>query len=189
MNLTTKPVQLTVPVGHDHVDCTGKALKERVALVPILRSGLGMIDSMMELLPNAGVHHIGMYRKGTMPVQYYNRLPKKCESDVAFILDPIIATSSTVMSVISILKKWGVPKIHVISVVGSESGVKTISETHPDVQITVGTIDTELSEDGVLIPGIGDAGDRLFGTPMIDDDEALLHPSKRRKTSMDETFH
>ena len=101
--LSTKPVALTVPVGRDHVDCIGKKLADRVALVPILRSGLGMIDSMLELLPDAGVHHIGMYRKGTMPVQYYNRLPRKCESDVAYILDPIIATASTIMSVISIL--------------------------------------------------------------------------------------
>lgn len=146
-----------------------------------------MTDPMLELLPNAGVHHIGMYRKGTMPVQYYNRLPRKCESDVAYVLDPIIATASTVLSVISILKKWGVPKIHVVSVIGSSSGIKTIAQTHPDVQITVGTVDTELTEEGTLLPGIGDAGDRLFGTPMIDDDEALLHPSKRRKTSMDES--
>lgn len=185
-SLTTKPVALTVPVGHEHIDCTGKALADRVALVPILRSGLGMTDSMLELLPNAGVHHIGMYKKGTMPVQYYNRLPKKCEADVAFVLDPIIATASTVLSVVSILKRWGVSKIHVISVIGSESGVKTIAQTHPDVQITCGTIDKELTEDGALLPGLGDAGDRLFGTPMIDDEEALLHPSKRRKTSIDE---
>jgi uracil phosphoribosyltransferase len=185
--LSTKPVALTVPVGHDHVDCIGKKLADRVALVPILRSGLGMIDSMLELLPDAGVHHIGMYRKGTMPVQYYNRLPRKCESDVAYILDPMIATASTIMSVISILKKWGVPKIHVVSVVASETGIKAISKTHPDVEITVATVDKELTEDGILLPGLGDAGDRLFGTPMIDDDEALLHPSKRRKTSMDES--
>ena len=104
-NLTTKPVALTVPVGHDHVDCTGNKIAERVAMIPILRSGLGMIDSMLELIPKAGVHHIGMYKKGTMPVQYYNRLPKKCESDIAYILDPVIATAKTVMSVISILKK------------------------------------------------------------------------------------
>jgi uracil phosphoribosyltransferase len=103
--LTTKSVALTVPVGKDHVDHTGQTLAEKVALVPILRSGLGMVDSMLELVPNAAVHHIGMYRREMMPVQYYNRLPKKCEADVVFILDPIIATSNTVMSVISILKK------------------------------------------------------------------------------------
>ena len=121
-----------------------------------------------------------------MPVQYYNRLPRKCESDVAYVLDPIIATSNTVMSVIGILKKWGVSKIHVIAVVASEEGVTTIAKTHPDVVITVGTIDKELTKDGVIIPGIGDAGDRLYGTPLIeDDDEELMHPSKRRKSSAD----
>lgn len=185
-NLSTKPVALTVPVGHDHIDYTGKAIADKVAMIPILRSGLGMTDSMLELIPKAGVHHIGMYKRGAMPVQYYNRLPRKCEADVAFILDPVIATASTVMSVISILKKWGVPKIHVVSVVVSEDGIKTIAQTHPDVQLTVGTIDKKLNDDGVLLPGIGDAGDRLFGTSMIDDEEELLHPSKRRKTSMDE---
>ena len=83
--------------------------------------------------------------------------------------------------------QWGVGKIHVITVIASESGLKTLSKNHPDVDITVGTIDKELTDDGALLPGIGDAGDRLFGTPMIDDDEALLHPSKRRKTSIDES--
>ena len=83
--------------------------------------------------------------------------------------------------------QWGVPKIHVVSVVASETGIKAISKTFPDVEITVATVDKELTEDGILLPGLGDAGDRLFGTPMIDDDEALLHPSKRRKTSMDES--
>lgn len=106
-SLTTKPVALTVPLGHDHIDCMGKGIADRVAMIPILRSGLGMIDSMLELIPKAGVHHIGMYKRGAMPVQYYNRLPRKCESDVAYILDPVIATASTVMSVISILKKVG----------------------------------------------------------------------------------
>jgi len=145
-----------------------------------------MVDSMLELVPNAAVHHIGMYRREMMPVQYYNRLPKKCEADVVFILDPIIATSNTVMSVISILKKWGVPKIHVVSAVGSKEGVNTIARTHPDVSITVGVIDGELTKEGLALPGIGDAGDRLFGTPLIEDDEELMHPSKRRKSSVDQ---
>lgn len=103
--LTTRPVQLTVPVGNDHVECTGSKIAERVALIPILRSGLGMVDSMRELLPKAAVHHIGMYKSHHMPVQYYNRLPRKCEVDVAYILDPVIATASTVMSLVSMLKK------------------------------------------------------------------------------------
>lgn len=174
-----------MPVGHDHVDWTGATLAEKVALVPILRSGLGMVDSMLGLVPKAAVHHIGMYKSGIMPVQYYNRLPRKCEVDVAYILDPIIATSNTVMSVIGILKKWGVEKIHVIAVVASEEGVRTIANAHPDVTITVGTIDKELTKDGLVLPGIGDAGDRLFGTPLIEDEEDLMHPSKRRKSSAD----
>ena len=88
------------------MDCEGRKLAERVALVPILRSGQGMIEAMMELIPNASVYHIGMYKvSGSQPVQYYNRLPRNCETDVAYILDPVIATSSTVLSVIKILNK------------------------------------------------------------------------------------
>lgn len=185
-SLNTKPVALTVPVKNDHVETTGTTLSERVALIPILRSGLGMTDTMLELLPNAGIHHIGMYKKDSMVVQYYNRLPRKCDSDVAFVLDPVISTANTILSVIGILKKWGVPKIHVVSVVAAKDGVDLISKTHPDISITVGTIDPEVNDSGVVVPGVGDAGDRLFGTPLIEDDEALLHPSKRRKMSMDE---
>lgn len=108
--LSTKPVQISVPVktseGEIHVDHTGQKLAERVALIPILRSGQGMVEAMMELLPKAAVHHIGMYKvTGSNPVQYYNKLPRQCQSDVAFILDPCIRTSQTIMSVIAILKK------------------------------------------------------------------------------------
>lgn len=185
--LTTKPMPLTVPLpkakeDSDHMEWMGAALAEKVCLVPILRSGLGMVDSMLELVPSAAVHHIGMYRREMMPVQYYNRLPKKCDVDVAYILDPIIATANTVLSVIGILKKWGVSKIHLISVIASEDGINKITKLHPDIQITIGTVDKELTKDGVVLPGIGDAGDRLFGTPMIEDDEALLHPSKRKRS-------
>lgn len=184
-SLSTKSIPLSVPVGHDHVDFTGEKIADRVALIPILRSGLGMVDSMLELLPDAGVHHIGMYRQGLVPVQYYNRLPRKCESDVAYVLDPVMATASTVMSVCSQLKKWGVEKIHVISVIASKDGLKQFLKTHPDVYVSVGTVDDELTEDGAVLPGLGDAGDRLFGTPLIDDEEQLLHPSKRRRTMSD----
>jgi len=186
-SLTTKPVQLTVPAGKDdHMECIGAQLAENVAIIPILRSGLGMVDPMLELLPNAGVHHIGMYKRGIMPVQYYNKLPKKCDFDVAYILDPVIATASTVMSVVGILKKWGVGKIHLIAAIASSQGLETLTSAHPDIAITIGTVDTELTPDGECLPGLGDAGDRLFGTPMIVDDEELMHPSKRRKNSMDD---
>mmetsp|Transcript_7 Transcript_7/g.14 ORF Transcript_7/g.14 Transcript_7/m.14 type:complete len:274 (-) Transcript_7:292-1113(-) len=187
-SLTTKPVALTVPMGKgDHVDYTGEQLAENVAIVPILRSGLGMVDPMLELLPSAGVHHIGMYKRGLMPVQYYNRLPKQCDFDVAFILDPVIATACTAISVVGILKKWGVEKIHLISAIASREGLDKITSLHPDIDITVGTVDTELTAEGTCLPGLGDAGDRLFGTPMIVDDEELMHPSKRRKNSIDDS--
>jgi uracil phosphoribosyltransferase len=109
--LSTKPVTISVPLTTikddlHHMDWQGQKLVERVALIPILRSGQGMMDAMMELLPNAAVHHIGMYKVlGSRPVQYYNRLPRKCQTDVAYVLDPVIATSATVMSVVAILKK------------------------------------------------------------------------------------
>jgi uracil phosphoribosyltransferase len=108
--LKTREVPISVSIGREkvdqHTDCTGHKISDRVALIPILRSGLGMTDSMLELLPKAAVHHIGMYHiPGSAPVQYFNRLPKKCESDVAFVVDPVIASAETVMCVVAILKK------------------------------------------------------------------------------------
>ena len=106
--LTTRDIAITVPsTNHaDHVSAIGQKIKEKVALIPILRSGLGMVDSMLELVSDATVHHIGMYRsKSLLPVQYYNRLPKVCDVDVAYVLDPLIATSNTIISVVGILKK------------------------------------------------------------------------------------
>lgn len=107
-SLTTREIPITVPgTNHtDHIEATGSKISQKIALIPILRSGLGMVDSMLELVGDARVHHIGMYRsKSLMPVQYYNRLPKKCEVDVAYVLDPLIATSATLISVVGILKK------------------------------------------------------------------------------------
>jgi len=184
--LATKSVQLTVPLGHEHMECSGLALAEKIALIPILRSGLGMSDAMLELLPNSGVHHIGMYRgKGLVPIQYYNRLPKQCVYDVAYILDPVISTSNTVSSVVGILTQWGVQKIHVISVLASKSGLDSLVSKYPHIQITLGAVDDELTKDGLIYPGVGDTGDRLFGTffDEEEDQEALFHPSKRRKMS------
>jgi uracil phosphoribosyltransferase len=108
--LKTREIPLSVPVGKEkieqHVDGTGHTISERVALIPILRSGLGMCDGFLELLPNVAVHHIGMYHiPASAPVQYFNRLPRKCESDVAYVLDPVIASAETVLAVVAILKK------------------------------------------------------------------------------------
>eukprot|EP00526_Cylindrotheca_closterium_P014750 CAMPEP_0113638430 /NCGR_PEP_ID=MMETSP0017_2-20120614/20130_1 /TAXON_ID=2856 /ORGANISM="Cylindrotheca closterium" /LENGTH=282 /DNA_ID=CAMNT_0000549533 /DNA_START=62 /DNA_END=910 /DNA_ORIENTATION=- /assembly_acc=CAM_ASM_000147 len=192
--LKTKEIPISVSMGSNKhpvatlADCVGAKLDDRVALIPILRSGLGMADGMMELLPKAAVHHIGMYHLpgSEAPVQYFNRLPKKCVSDIAYVVDPDIASSATMMAVIAILKKWGVEKIHVLSVVSSHHGLKTLSEAHPDVDFTVGNVDPVLTKDGLVLPGLGDVGDRLFGTHTVmeeeDEDEMLLHPSKRKRT-------
>ncbi|KAL3929579.1 MAG: hypothetical protein SGBAC_012143 [Bacillariaceae sp.] len=194
--LKTKEIPISVSMGNgtnkqvlqDHVDCFGSRLDDKIALIPILRSGLGMADGMMELLPKAAVHHIGMYHLpgSEAPVQYFNRLPKKCLSDIAYILDPDIASSATMMAVIAILKKWGVEKIHVLSVIASKHGLTTLSEAHPDVDFTVAHVDPVLTKDGLVLPGLGDVGDRLFGTHTVmeegDEDEILVHPSKRKRT-------
>ncbi|KAL3772628.1 hypothetical protein ACHAWU_006054 [Discostella pseudostelligera] len=204
--LTTRDIPITVPSakvqlngsggGDHHLDAIGQKIKEKVALIPILRSGLGMVDPMLELIDNATVHHIGMYRnsKSLMPVQYYNRLPKICDVDVAYILDPLIATSATVISVVGMMKKWGVSTIHVLSVIASRKGLSELLKYHPDVHVTIGHVDEALNEEGDLVPGLGDAGDRLFGTthPSILEgggedgeeleDQELVHFSKRKRT-------
>lgn len=196
--LLTRDIPITVPAASNsnvamngngdsddhHIESTGQKLSQKLALIPILRSGLGMVDSMLELVDNATVHHIGMYRSkhSLMPVQYYNRLPKVCDVDVAYVLDVCIAGGNTIISVVGILKKWGVKEIHVLSVLASSKGLSELLKYHPDVHVTVGHIDDKINDDGDIVPGLGDAGDRLFGTPQIADEEELVHPSKRKRT-------
>jgi uracil phosphoribosyltransferase len=162
----------------------GSKLAESISIIPILRAGLGMSEPMSELIPTAAIHHIGMYRCKTsmLPIQYYNRLPRDKVSDVAFIMEPCIATSNTIHAVINILKRWGCKKIIVISAIGAKSGVDRVLEEHPDVSIYIGAVDEKLSDSGMIIPGIGDAGDRQFGTPNDDVPNFLpidtLSPSK-----------
>jgi uracil phosphoribosyltransferase len=143
-----------------------------------------MGDGMMELLPDASVHHIGMYRaKGSLlPIQYYNRLPRDEKCDVAFITDPCIATSNTLQAAVSIVKRWGAKKIIVIAAIGAKEGVDALLAAHPDIDIYIGEIDNTLTEEGMILPGIGDAGDRLFSTPS---DEVVVasdenSPKKRK---------
>mmetsp|Transcript_49922 Transcript_49922/g.157200 ORF Transcript_49922/g.157200 Transcript_49922/m.157200 type:complete len:769 (+) Transcript_49922:268-2574(+) len=144
-------------------------LAESVALVPVMRAGLGMVDAMLELLPNAVVHHLGMFRAHgsayNKPIEYYSRLPKDDVADLAFVLEPMIATSRTAHAAISKLKSWGAPKIVVLSVVASYAGVAELHKAHPDVSIYVASVDATLRKDGYIVPGLGDAGDRQFGTP------------------------
>lgn len=153
-----------------------------------------MADGMLDLLPNAAVHHIGMFRSkiSHMPVQYYNRLPHDRACDVAYVVDPCVATSNTLHAVVSILKKWGAKKIVVIAAVGCKAGITKLSSDHPDIEIFIGDLDDELTEEGMIMPGIGDAGDRQFGTPHeeepnilppAEEAELLAAPASKKRAS------
>lgn len=159
--------EITTPMD---MKFSGSKLSEKVAIIPILRAGLMMSDSMLELMPKAAVHHIGMYRSKahSIPIQYYNRLPRDNVADVAYVVDPCIASSNTVSAVVSILKKWGAKRVVVIAAIAAQSGINKLLEKHPDIKVFVGAVDSELSETGMILPGIGDAGDRSFGTPIED---------------------
>jgi uracil phosphoribosyltransferase len=145
---------------------TGAELQEKIGLVPILRAGLGMVEGVWELMPTAEVWHIGLYRdEHTLkPVQYYNKLPIAPTVTVCLILDPMLATGGSAVATVDILKKWGVTKIKFVGLIGAPEGIKLMQERHPDVPIYLAAIDDHLNERGYIVPGLGDAGDRQFGT-------------------------
>lgn len=174
-SLKTERKDVTTPMSEIS---KGSFISDNICIIPILRAGLMMGESMMEMLPDAAVHHIGMYRLpgSPLPIQYYNRLPREHNTDVAFITDPCIASSNTLQAAVSIVKRWGAKKIIVVAAVASKSGLEKLTASHPDIEIYCAQIDDKLSDEGMILPGIGDAGDRLFGTPM-DEDGA----SKKRK--------
>jgi len=144
----------------------GKELKDRIGLVPILRAGLGMVEGVWELMPSAEVWHIGLYRdeRTLKPIEYYNKLPIEPSVSVCLILDPMLATGGSAVATVHILKKWGVSKIKFIGILGAPEGISLMSNTHPDVPIHLAAIDERLNEHGYILPGLGDAGDRQFGT-------------------------
>lgn len=139
---------------------------ERICLFPVLRSGLGMVDAFLTMLPSSKVHHIGIYRESATlsPVEYYNKLPSQCDSDRGFILDPMVATGGTAIVCVHMLKEWGLQRIHLVVLVASEKGIQAVRKAHPDIEITCAAIDDTLDEQGYVCPGLGDAGDRLFST-------------------------
>jgi uracil phosphoribosyltransferase len=145
---------------------TGWELKEKVGLVPILRAGLGMVEGIWELMPSSEVWHIGLYRdeKTLRPVQYYNKLPTEPTVSVCLILDPMLATGGSAIATVDVLKKWGVTKIKFVGLIGSPEGIALMQKEHPDVPIYLAAIDDHLNEKGYIVPGLGDAGDRQFGT-------------------------
>lgn len=145
---------------------TGHQLAVRIGLVPILRAGISMADALMELVPSAQVWHLGLYRDEStrQPVHYYNRLPASPTVDVAVILDPMLATGGSACAAIETMKGWGVPDIRFIGLIAAPEGVKRVTETHPDTRVHVAALDSYLNEHAFIVPGLGDAGDRQFGT-------------------------
>ena len=144
----------------------GERVEPKVGLIPVLRAGLGMVEAMLELMPAAEVWHIGLYRdeRTLKPVEYYNKLPDAATVQVCLILDPMLATGGSSAATVDILKTWGAARIKQVSLIAAPEGIATLSEAHPDVDIHVAAVDRALNERGYIVPGLGDAGDRQFGT-------------------------
>ncbi|MCS7248525.1 MAG: uracil phosphoribosyltransferase [Anaerolineales bacterium] len=160
LELRPRPVQ--TPLARTN----GAELKDRVGLVPILRAGLGMVEGVWELLPSAEVWHIGLYRdeRTLKPVEYYRKLPVEPTVSVCIVLDPMLATGGSAVATVDILKEWGVRRIKFMGIVGVPEGIQFLQARHPDIPIYLAAIDERLNEQGLILPGFGDAGDRQFGT-------------------------
>jgi uracil phosphoribosyltransferase len=141
-------------------------LGDRIGLVPILRAGLGMVDALLELMPTAEVWHLGLFRdeRTLRPVEYYNKLPDSATVDLCLILDPMLATGGSATAAIEVLKRWGAVRIKLVNLIAAPEGVAAVTAAHPDVQIHCAALDRQLNDKGYIMPGLGDAGDRQFGT-------------------------
>lgn len=161
-DLATQPIDVETPLGL----AKGTELLEKIGLIPILRAGLGMVEGVWELMPSAEVWHIGIYRdeKTLKPVHYYNKLPVAPRVAVCLILDPMLATGGSAVATVDILKNWGVKRIKFVGLIGAPEGIALMQKTHPDVPIHLAAIDERLNNIGYILPGLGDAGDRQFGT-------------------------
>jgi uracil phosphoribosyltransferase len=151
-------------------DTDGVELADRIGLIPILRAGLGMVDAMLELMPTAEVWHLGLFRdeRTLRPVEYYNKLPDSASVEQCLILDPMLATGGSATAAIEVLKKWGAARIKLINLIAAPEGVRAVVAAHPDVPIFTAALDRQLNEKGYIMPGLGDAGDRQFGTGRSD---------------------
>ncbi|HEU0163655.1 MAG TPA: uracil phosphoribosyltransferase [Thermomicrobiales bacterium] len=147
-------------------ETVGDEISIKIGLVPILRAGLGMVDAAVDALPSAEVWHLGMYRdeKTHEPVSYYNRLPSRCPDDLIIVLDPMLATGGSAVDAVNVLKQWGATWIKFAGIIAAPEGARALHAAHPDVDIFVAALDRELDDDRFIRPGLGDAGDRLFGT-------------------------
>jgi uracil phosphoribosyltransferase len=161
-DLRTAPREVETPL----TTTTGQDLQQPIGLVPILRAGIGMVEGVWGLMPSAEVWHIGLYRdeRTLQPVEYYNKLPIEPTVSLCLILDPMLATGGSATATVDILKEWGVSKIKFVGILAAPEGVAAMQEAHPDVDIHLAKIDSHLNEHGFIVPGLGDAGDRQFGT-------------------------
>ena len=161
-DLQTAPVEIETPL----MKMSARQLKEKIGLVPVLRAGLGMVEGIWELMPSAEVWHIGLYRDEhtLQPVEYYNKLPIDPRVSVCLILDPMLATGGSATATADILKRWGVKKIKYVGLIAAPEGIKAMHTAHPDIDIYLAAIDDHLNERAYIVPGLGDAGDRQFGT-------------------------
>ena len=162
-NLKLVDVEIETPICRT----TAKELEgKKLAIVPILRAGLGMVDGMLTMIPAAKVGHIGLYRNEETlePVEYYCKLPKDCAERAVFVVDPMLATGGSASAAITMLKQKGVKNIRFMCIIAAPEGVERMQKDHPDVDIYIGAMDEKLNETGYIVPGLGDAGDRIFGT-------------------------
>ena len=162
-NLPTEEVMVQTPVAM--AKCRMLAGK-KLAIVPILRAGLGMVDALVDLIPSAKIGHIGLYRDPEThePVEYYCKLPEDIGNRVTFVVDPMLATGGSAVAAIDFLKKRGCKNIIMMNIIGCPEGVKTVQDAHPDVEMYLAAVDEKLNDHAYIIPGLGDAGDRIFGT-------------------------
>ncbi|MCL4871573.1 MAG: uracil phosphoribosyltransferase [Anaerolineae bacterium] len=161
-DLGLTPIEVTTPMGA----AQGQRLTDNIGLVPVLRAGLGMVEGIWEMMPQAEVWHIGLYRdeRTLKPVSYYNKLPTAPTVQVCLVLDPMLATGGSAVATVDILKKWGAQRIKYVGLLAAPEGIERLQTAHPDVPIHIAHIDSHLNEIGYIVPGLGDAGDRQFGT-------------------------
>ena len=160
--INTKKTKVNTPMG----STTGNTLSEYITLVPVLRAGLGMVEGILDLIPQSSVWHIGLKRDETTlkPIQYYTNQPEKTDDQTCIILDPMLATGGTAVEACNLIKSWGIESIKYVGILAAPEGSECLNNEHPTVDIYVGEIDSHLNDIGFIVPGLGDAGDRQFGT-------------------------
>jgi uracil phosphoribosyltransferase len=162
LDLPTVEIDVETPLA----TMKGRKIADRIGFVPILRAGIGMVDAALDLIPTAQVWHIGLYRdhRTLLPIEYYNKLPVQPTVDICYVLDPMLATAGSATATVKVLKDWGARRIKYVGLIAAPEGVERFHSEHPDVPIHIAAIDTHLNDKGYIVPGLGDAGDRQFGT-------------------------